>query len=176
MKKNNVLFLAALFCSVAQGDIKIGVVHTPDLHKISEKMEKTTKDLSEKMQDLVKKFEACKKEAEAEMKKIKSLSSLKPEDSQKKMGECQKDFESKIKDLQEKEAVLRKEMDLAGLDLQDNIRSMLLALGKEKKLDLILEKNAVLYSSDKSVVDLTEEASKSLKALEQNQKESKKST
>ena len=157
----NVLVLAlAVFGWVSfasEGLFKVGFV---DLQKTLQNVEagknaKQTleKEVTAKRSGLEKQQQALQKEAEEFEKKAglmnESAKTQKQQELQKKFAELQKQAAESQMELQKRERELTK-------PIVDEIRSVVEALGKEKGLTLVLEKNegAVLYAQ--SGEDLTE--------------------
>lgn len=156
-------FLIVLTCVssflglASEGNFRLGFV---DLQKTLQNVEagktaKSTleKEVTSKRTGLEKQQQALQKEAEEFEKKAglmnESAKSQKQQELQKKFSELQKTAAESQMELQKRERELTK-------PIIDEIRSVVEALGKEKGLTLVLEKNegAVLYAQ--SGEDLTE--------------------
>jgi len=149
--------LVSLLAQASEGVFKLGFV---DLQKTLQSVEagkaaKSTleKEVTSKRTGLEKQQQQLQKEAEEFEKKAglmnESAKNQKQQELQKKFAELQKTATESQMELQKRERELTK-------PIIDEIRSVVEALGKEKGLTLVLEKNegAVLYAQ--SGEDLTE--------------------
>ncbi|MFM8269826.1 MAG: OmpH family outer membrane protein [Pseudomonadota bacterium] len=159
MKRSiTILFCAlSLFAQASESGFRLGFV---DLQKTLQNVEagktaKSTleKEVTSKRTGLEKQQQQLQKEAEEFEKKAglmnESAKTQKQQELQKKFAELQKTAAESQMELQKRERELTK-------PIIDEIRSVVEALGKEKGLTLVLEKNegAVLYAQ--SGEDLTE--------------------
>ncbi len=132
-------------------DFHLCLTSVPAGKKAKEQLEK---DITAKNTSLQKEQEAWRKEAQEFEKKAglmnETARAARSQELQKKLLEIQQKMQSSQADLQKRERELTE-------PILTRLRSIVEALGKEKKFDLILEKNegAVLYAQ--AGADLTQE-------------------
>ncbi|MCB0417815.1 MAG: OmpH family outer membrane protein [Bdellovibrionaceae bacterium] len=137
--------------SVGYVDMQAALTSVSAGKKAKERLEQ---EIAKKKVSLEKEQEGLQKEAQEFEKKAallnESARAQKQQELQKKFLELQKKMHESQVELQKRERELTK-------PIIDSLRSIVEALGKEKKFDLILEKNegAVLYAQ--SGTDLTQE-------------------
>jgi Skp family chaperone for outer membrane proteins len=172
--KKKVFFLAMLAFSGSWGresqekTLKIGIVNSVIVQDGSKELKEVAEKCSASMQTLVKSFEKLKTEVEAKAKKTQSIaSSLKPGEFEKRMNECRTEYANGCKDIEQKEAVLKKEAENANVNFQRQLLQSAQDVAQQKGVDIVLDRSSLLYVSD-SVVNLTEDVIQDMKNQSKN--------
>nr|WP_307775533.1 OmpH family outer membrane protein [uncultured Cetobacterium sp.] len=143
-----ILFLF-IYMSFSIFAINVGVIDSEYIFNQYEKRSTLEQKLEEKRESLNKEIEDLRIVLLKKEKKIKSKKSLTNEDKTNLLN-LKKQFQEKI---EESERIFENEQRNFVYDIKFEIDSVAILIGKEKNLDMVIEKNATIYGG----VDITED-------------------
>lgn len=146
--------------------MNIGVVDSEYIFNQYNKRVKMEADLEEKRVSLNNEIETLRKTLLLEEKQIKSKSNLTEKDKEAILN-LKKQYQDKI---QESEKNFQEEVQKFFYNIKFEIDSVAALIGKEKGIDMIIEKNATIYGG----VDLTEDVLQFLNSTQSYELDTKK--